>query len=257
MTKVTDRISDSAMVEFAKKQYESKQKSKVPTQIVHLTSKGLVYPESHPLRKGYVNMRHMTAYDEDIITNESYIKEGIMFDVLLAELITDDIDISDIALIDKDGLIVNARILGYGPEYPIIINDPNTNKPIERNLDLNTLLGVDFKLTPDSAGEFDFILNDTTSIKFKFKTDRDSITEDPSRMISSFLFSIIKEVNGDRKQTTIDNFIKYEMSPLDSRKLRKYYNEHSTSLVTEIDIEGEDGDIFQTNFRIGADLFWI
>ena len=257
MTKVTDRISDSAMVEFAKKQYESKQKSKVPTQIVYLTSKGLVYPESHPLRKGYVNMRYMTAYDEDIITNDLYIKEGIMFDVLLAELITDDIDINDIALIDKDALIVNARILGYGAEYPISVNDPSTNKLLERTIDLNKLLPVDFKLTPDANGEFDFNLNDTTLIKFKFKTEYDSEKADPTRLVSSFLFSIIKEVNGDRSIDRITNFIKYELSPLDSRKLRKYYNENSVSLITNIDIEDELGSIFQTNFQIGADLFWI
>ena len=257
MTNVTDKVSDSAIVELAKQQYQSKQKSKVPTQLVYLTSKGLVYPESHPLRKGYVNMRYMTAYDEDIVTNESYIKTGIMFDVLLAELITDDINISDIALIDKDALIVNARILGYGPEYPVIVTDPVTNKKLDRSIDLNTLLNVDFKLTPDVNGEFDFKLNDTTSIKFKFKSERDSEKDDDSRLISSFLFSIIKEVNGDRSQTTIDNFIKYEMRPIDSRKLRKYYNEHSVSLVTDIELEGEDGSTFQTNFRIGADLFWV
>ena len=255
MTKVTDRISDSAMVEFAKKQYESKQKSKVPTQIVHLTSKGLVYPESHLLRQGYVNMRFMTAYDEDIITNESYIREGIVFDMLLAELITDDIDVSEIANIDRDGLLINARILGYGAEYPIIVFDPKTNKQLERTIDLHQILTAEFNLTPDSNGEF-LYTDDVNTIKFRFKNNYDEQKADQSRLISSFLFSVITEVNGKRAIGDIEQFIKYEFSLKHSKLFRKYYTDNSPKLVNELEFEGENGDTFTSSFQIGSDLFW-
>lgn len=255
---MTDRISDSAMVELAKQQYESKQKSKVPTQIVHLTSKGLVYPESHPLRKGYVNMRYMTAYDEDIITNESYIKEGIMFDVLLAELITDDIDISDIALVDKDKLIIDARILGYGSEYQVVVVNPKTKNPVIRNVNLSELEVTDFKLTPDKNGEFDYKVSDEYSIKFKFKNDHDESKVNKERMISSFLLTAITEVNGDRSYLAVENFVKYTFSPKQSRDFRKYYSDNSPELIMDnIEFEGEDGDTFTSGFQPGADLFWI
>jgi hypothetical protein len=257
MTKVTDRISDSAMVEFAKKQYESKQKSKVPTQLVHLTSKGLVYPETHPLRKGYVNMRYMTAYDEDIITNELYITEGIVFDVLLAELITDDIDISDISVMDKDSLIINARILGYGADYPILATDPKTGNTLTRTLDLSTIVSTEFKLIPDKLGEFEYKVNDEIKFKFRFKNNRDDQDIDPKRKISSFLFSVITEVNGDRTAIAIENFIKYTFSPKDSRTFRTYYSDNSPGMITDIELEGEDGDTFKTRFQLGPDLFWI
>jgi len=258
MTKLTDRVSDSAIVELAKQQYESKQKNKVPTQLVYLTSKGLVYPESHPLRKGYVHMRNMTAYDEDIITNESYIKEGIMFDILLAELITDDIDINDIALIDKDKLIIDARILGYGSDYQVIVVDPKTKNPIERTVKLADLVVTDFNLTPDENGEFEYTVNDNYLIKFKFKNATDDAKVDKNRIISSFLLSTIVEVNGDRNKSVIEHFIKYIFSPLESRNFRKYYSGNSPELVMDkIEFEGEDGDTFIAGFQPGADLFWI
>jgi hypothetical protein len=255
MTKVTDRLSDSTLVELAKKQYESKQKSKVPTQIVHLTSKGLVYPESHPLRKGYVNMRYMTAYDEDIITNESYIRDEIVFDMLLAELITDDIDVSEIANIDRDGLLINARILGYGAEYPITVLDPKTNKRLERVIDLHQLLTADFNLTPDANGEF-LYTDDVNTIKFRFKNNYDEQKIDQNRLISSFLFSVITEINGKRAKGDIEQFIKYEFSLKHSKLFRKYYMENSPRLVDELEFEGEDGDTFTSSFQVGPDIFW-
>ena len=89
MTKMTDRLSDSNIIELAKRSYENKEKSKLPSSIVNLASKGLVYPKSHPFRKGYTEMRYMTAYDEDILTNTSYIRENIVIDKLLESLILD------------------------------------------------------------------------------------------------------------------------------------------------------------------------
>jgi hypothetical protein len=256
MTKVTDRLSDSTIVELAKRQYESTQKSKVPTEIVHLTSKGLVYPESHPLRKGYVNMRHMTAYDEDIITNESYINNGVMFDILLSELITDDIDIDDIATVDKDGLIVNARILGFGSDYPVTIIDPETNKSIDRIVNLAELPVTEFKLEPDSNGEFLYTIDDETTIKFKYKTGKDERNINLDHKISSFLFATIKEVNGSRSAADIEQFIKYKFSPKHSREFRKHYNLNAPTLVTDTKFEGENGRAFTAGFQLGADLFW-
>ena len=70
---VTERFSDKNLIELAKQQYENKQRSTIPSIAVTLPSKGLVYPESSPLRKGTVEMRYMTAYDEDILTNTTYI----------------------------------------------------------------------------------------------------------------------------------------------------------------------------------------
>jgi len=256
MTKVTDQISNSAIIDLAKQQFDVAQKSKMPTNIVHLTSKGLVYPETHPLRKGHVNMRYMSAYDEDIITNESYVSEGIAFNMLLAELIIDDIDINDIADCDKDGLIINARILGYGSEYPVTITDPKTGKSIERVIDLASLPARELAITPDSLGEFSYTLTDApTTIKFKFKNGHSKESKD--KPLSTFLYSVITEVNGDRTAAAIDKFIKYEFRPSQSKAFRKHYYEIVPRIKTELQFEGETGDTFTSTFQLGTDLFWF
>jgi hypothetical protein len=86
MSTHTNKI-DSNIIEIAKQRYESKQRSKLPSIIVSLASAGKIYPESSPLRAGQIEMRYMTAYDEDILTNTSYIKNGVVFDKLLESII--------------------------------------------------------------------------------------------------------------------------------------------------------------------------
>jgi hypothetical protein len=197
----------------------------------------------------------MTAYDEDIITNESYVRDGIVFDMLLAELITDDIDVSDIATIDRDGLIINARILGYGSDYPVSVLDPISNKYLEKIIDLHDVIKSEFSLESDVNGEFTYI-DDTINLKFKFKNSYDDKKLNKERIVSSFLFATITEVNGKRSQIDIEQFIKYEFSPKQSRAFRKYYNDNSPKLITELEFEGENGDTFTSTFPIGLDLFW-
>ena len=255
-TGTTSPISDSELVNLAKQQYDQKQKSKIPSVVVNLTSKGKVYPESHPLRQGFVNMRHMTAYDEDIIVNESYIEHGIMFDVLLAELITDDIAIEDIATVDRDGLIINARRLGYGDDYPVSVINPKTGATVNTNVKLSNLLVKDFNLEPDENGEFEYSFDADTKIKFRYRTNRQIPTDDPDKKISNYLKSIITEVNGDRDVVAIENFIKYNLSPINSKKFRKYYSEVAPSIITDIKVTGEDGDTFTAGFQFDTGLFW-
>ena len=80
MSKVTDRLDSQNIINLARQQYENQQKSKLPSIIVPLASAGKLYPADHILREGKVEMRYMTAYDEDILTNMSYIKNGVVFD---------------------------------------------------------------------------------------------------------------------------------------------------------------------------------
>jgi hypothetical protein len=257
MTQVTDRISSPSVVEMAKQRYETERKNKIPTVVVNLTSKGLVYPESHPLRKGYVNMRHMSAYDEDIIVNETYIKKGIMFDMLLAELITDDINIDDIAIADREGLIINAYILGYGNEYTAVATDPETGNVVKQTINLSELTNKEFKLIPDANGEFEYIINDEYRIKFKYINNHDVISkESDNKIISKFLKSVITAVNDNRSAQAIDDLLQYGFPPKESKKFRTYYADNSPSVTDEIKFKGENGDTFSSKFRFNASVFW-
>ena len=50
-------------------------KFKFPTEVVDLPSKGLLYSADSPLSSGKVEMKYMTAREEDILTNQSYIQK--------------------------------------------------------------------------------------------------------------------------------------------------------------------------------------
>ena len=89
-----------------------------PTEMVELPSKGIFYPESSPLSSGKVEMKYMTAKEEDILTNQAYIQKGIVLDKLLDSLIvTKGVNVKDLIVGDKNALFVAARVLGYGKDY--------------------------------------------------------------------------------------------------------------------------------------------
>ena len=72
---------------------------KFPTEEVDLPSKGLIYSKDNPLSSGKVEMKYMTAKEEDILSNQSYIQKGIVLDKLLKSLIINkDINIDDLIM---------------------------------------------------------------------------------------------------------------------------------------------------------------
>ena len=253
MAKLTDRYENKNLINLAKDKYEQKQKSTIPAEIVSLTSQGKVYPESSPLRSGKVEMRYMTAYDEDILTNNSYITEGVVLDKLLEALIVTDIDINEIAQVDKDGLILNARILSYGADYPVRVTDPKTKNQIQRTIDLSKIQTKTIDIDSDSQGE---ILYETESlqIKFKFPTATQS---NNTKTISEYLSTTITEVNGKRKQSEIDHFIRYEFLLKDSKDFQNYIIKNTPSVILEYEFEGEDGSAFTAGFPVGPNFFWL
>ena len=94
------------------------QKTKFPTEIIDLPTKGLLYPEDSPLSSGKIEMKYMTAKEEDILTNQNYIKRGVVIDKLVQSLIIDkSVKYSDLFSGDKNALLIAARILGYGELY--------------------------------------------------------------------------------------------------------------------------------------------
>ena len=258
MSKVTDRLENQNIVNLARQQYESKQKSKLPSVVVRLASNGNVYPKNHPLRDGIIEMRYMTAYDEDILTNLSYIREGIVLDKLIESLIiTPGIDADTIAQADKDALIIQARILSYGPEYPVQVTDPETGKTYERTADLTKLTFLPFELQADQNGEFDYQVNDKFTLKFSFLTNRESkkITDD--RTISSALQGLIKQINASRSTTDIENFIRYEFLARDAKRFREFVQANTPGVNLELEFEGEQGGTFKSKFQIGSNFFWF
>ncbi len=251
MAKLTDRYSNENLINLATQNYDKTKKSTLPTEVVTLASGGKVYPKTNPLSSGKVEMRYMTAYDEDILTNASYIKEGIVLDKLLEALIISDININDIATVDKDGLIIHARIVSYGKMYPVLVVDPKTNNNLKREVDLSKLNSFNFKLEPDENGEFDYTINEDLKLKFQYTSTEIKGT------VSEVLAKSITQINKSRKTEDIDHFIKYEFLAVDAKKFRSYISENAPGMNYEYEFEGEDGGTFISRFQPGTDLFWF
>jgi hypothetical protein len=251
MSKVTTRLGNQDIVNLARQRFESQQRSKLPTVIVPLASGGKIYPESHPLRSGNIDMRYLTAYDEDILTNISYMKEGVMFDRLLESIVMSDVSVNDIASVDKDGLIIYARILSYGAEYPVIVTDPDTGKELSRVVDLSKLQSLPFELESDENGEFTYTVGDHV-IKFSY------LTKDTTKLtISETLKTIIRQVDDSRAPEHIEEFIRYHFLARDAKEFRKFYADNAPGLDLIYEFEGETGGTFKAGFRVGTDLFWF
>ena len=95
---------------------------KLPTEVIDLPSQGKLYSEESGLKSGKIEMKYMTAKEEDILTNQSYIQKGVVLDKLMKSLIVSEINYDDLLVGDKNAIMVAARILGYGSEYSFTLN---------------------------------------------------------------------------------------------------------------------------------------
>ena len=148
----------------------STNKPKFPTEVVELPSKGLLYPEDNPLSSGKVEIKYMTAKEEDILANQNYIANGTVIDRLLKSLIVSKVNYNDLCIGDKNAIMIAARILGYGPKYSFKYNDE------EQEVDLSKIDNkkINEKLFEQGVNEFPFTLPQSgNKVTFKIMTHKD------------------------------------------------------------------------------------
>lgn len=206
-------------------------KFKFPTEIVELPSKGLLYPEGHPLASGKIEMKYMTAKEEDILTNQNYIKQGVVIDKLLQSLVVTKFDFDDLLIGDKNAIMVAARVLGYGKDYTFTYNGE------EITVDLSELpnIELDESTTIKGTNSFPYTLpHSGTNITFKLLTGKDEknidkeiqglkrINKNSSSDISTRLKYIITSVDGEDDQKTIRDFVDNYLLARDSTALRSH-----------------------------------
>ena len=117
-------------------------KFKIPTETVDLPSKGKFYPEGHPLKAGTIEMKYMTAKEEDILTNQNYISKGIVIDKLLQSLIVTEFNYDDLLIGDKNAIMVAARILSYGKDYNIKYKGEDITVDLTEIKEKETIIGL-------------------------------------------------------------------------------------------------------------------
>lgn len=253
-------------------QHQSTPKSyPFPTEIISLPSKGLVYPETHPLAKGELTIKLMTAKEEDILTSATLIRKGLQLDKLLESIVVEPgVNVNDILVGDKNAILVTSRILAFGPEYEVSLSDPFDGKDTITTIDLSQIKIKDIDMSLlNRQNEYDFTLPiSKTPIKFKLLTHGDelAINKDieasekiskQSNEITTRYRRIIVEVNGSRDLGTISNFVTNQLLAGDSKSLRKYM----VSITPDLDLTFEyesiaTGEKEALRIPFGVDFFY-
>lgn len=242
------------------------EETKIPTEIIKLPSKGIFYPKESPLSKGEIEMRYMSAKDEDILTNKSYMREGVTIDKLLQSLIVTPINYDDLLQGDIDAIMISARILGYGKDYEFSYIDPNTGEKLTGHIDLTTIKDkeIDESLVKENSFEFKFPLtNNAITFKLLSQGDNKKIDKEVAGLLKispqgSFdsttrLKYMITSINGKSDQASIREFVDKHMLAPEARALRQYYN----SVQPGIELKYYPTDTSEgINVPIGINFFW-
>jgi hypothetical protein len=225
----------------------------LPTEMIELPSKGLLYPKDNPLSSGTIEMKYMTAKEEDILTNQNYLRQGVVFDKLLRSLIVSKVNYDDLTIGDKNAVLIAARILGYGKDYEIKYPHPITGEDEHITVDLTAIKNkeVDYSKL-NYTNEFTFVLPmSKNEITFKVLSHRDEreIEEElkglkkinVSGEITTRLKQSILAVNGNREKKAVRDFVDNYLLAADARALRDYMRKVTPDLDLSFTFVGSDG----------------
>ena len=271
----TPVMTDKQLKELATAQYNTDAAEETlvfdfPTEIIQLPSKGKLYPKGHPLSKGTIEMKYMTAKEEDILTNQSFINNGVVLDKLFKALIVTPVEYNDLLLCDKNAVMIAARILGYGKDYPIKAVNPTTGEEVEHVVDLTQLpeKEIDWSLLDKGTNEFTLNLPAAKiPIKVKLLTQRDQSKIDAELKglaklkkdapVSTMMKYVITDIDRETDNAKIRKFVDTRLLAIDSRAIRKFLISITPETSLEVQVpDGDSGDNFRTTVSIGLDFFW-
>ena len=240
---------------------------KFPSEVIDLPSEGRLYSKDHPCSNGKIEIKYMTAKEEDILTSQNLIKKGVVIDTLINSLIiTEGVTSNDLLIGDKNAVMVAARILAYGPEYVCEIKDPNTGNDITQTFNL---ADCPFKKLPEGIKENKFEVDlpvSKSKVVFKLLTgleekniedelnSQKKIGSDIVPELTTRLRHCITSVDGDDSQSTINSF-SVNILARDSMHLRKQISKVSPDieLTQRVDIGGEP---VKVDIPMTVGFFW-
>jgi hypothetical protein len=246
-----------------------------PTEIITLPSKGLVYPESNPLSKGSVEIKYMTAREEDILASQNLIRKGVVLDKLFESVVVSkDVDVNTIHIGDKNAILLATRILGYGADYNVEVTDPFTLSPQQVTIDLSKIQTKevdDSLLNRENSYEFE-LPSSKKKIKFRFLTHKDETDINAeiqalnrlvkgdnavSQEVSTRLRYMIQEVDGNTERGFINNWVKNNLLARDSKALRNYVKSISPDLDLTYQFTSEiTGETEALDIPFGVGFFY-
>ena len=251
----------------------TKEPSKYPTEVVPLPTKGKLYPKGHPLSTGNIELKQMTAREEDILANQELIRKGTVLDKLIESLIVDkSIRVDEIFSQDKNAILIAVRRLAYGDEYPVVIKCPNCSETNKVTINLGTIENkeVSMDAVQDGVNEFSYelpsakrvitfkLLNqvDELSIEQELKNLK-KINKDSNSELTTRLKYVITSVDGNHDKSTIRKFVDEEFMAKDSLALRKHMKEVVPNIDLMFDFKCEKCDHERRmDVPLGASFLW-
>jgi hypothetical protein len=207
----------------------------------------------------------MTAKEEDILTSPNLIEKGIVLDKLLESIIvTEGVKLDDFVVGDKNTLLVSARILGYGKDYPIMIADE------EVNVDLTSLKEIwidekhlvekhknEFKYTtPMGKNKIVFSILDGHMEKQLEDLNKAYEKAGQSRELTNRYKLIIKSVDGKTERKDIDDFVDNQFMARDSVAFRDYISEVNPDIDFNTKVKLSDGFEQEVTVPMTVRFFW-
>ena len=282
---MSEKLTDKELKAKLIKQTEIKEvvENKFPTEIIDLPSKGLIYPKNNPLSSGKVEMKYMTAKEEDILASQNLIQKGVVLDKLFQALIVSNgegeaINYGDILTGDKDAIMVAARVLGYGKEYGIKIDDPfdeeNTDQKVV--VDLTELENKEIDeshIQTPGLNLFEFTLpiskkllvfrlpthSTEKKIEKELKLRKSVAGTDKSidKTLSTRLKNMIVSIDGEEDRNKISGFVSNEFLAQDSRAFRKHVEDIMPGVKLEFLFVSETTEMEQViPIPINLNFFW-
>lgn len=274
-----NEISDEQLKAYALQNYKQAEarQSKFPTEIVSLPSEGKLYPENHPLRSGTIEMKYMTAREEDILTSQNLIRQGIVLDKLFQSMIVTPINYDDLVVGDKNAIMIAARILGYGKDYTVEIECPSCTRTSEHTIDLTKLDPKSVTLDSDSImidpNQFELTLPrskrkvvyelltqgvDNKIEKYLQALKKTAKKDSVDTELTTRLKKLILSVDGVTDQEYIDNFVENELLAIDSKFLREQIKQVAPDVNLKFNFEcphcGHESET--QDFEITTQFFW-
>lgn len=244
----------------------------IPTEFVDLPTKGRFYPEGHPLQnKEMVEIRFMTAKEEDILTSRTLLKNGMAIDRLISSILIDkSIDVKTLYVADKNAIMVSARITGFGSDYTTRMICPACTTSLTHTFDLNECRPYygteDIELS--SAGTFIVKLprtGVTAEIKLLNADEETRLTKLaenkvkkklPETTLTDQLKAIIVSLNDQTGRAVVNKFVDI-MPAQDSRFLRKEYKVAVPGVEMKNDfVCSSCGHEQEVEIPLTVDFFW-
>jgi hypothetical protein len=245
----------------------------IPVESVPLPSAGLIYPADSPLSgRETVDIRAMTAKEEDILTSRALIKKGTVITELLKSCLVDkNIDPDSLISGDRNAIMTAVRITGYGSDYTVDIDCPACSEKSKQNFKLTELGIKRLEIEPVEIGKnlFEFKLPVSgKTIRFKFLTGKDeqeiTVTAERKRkqgqqsdnLITQKLMYSVVAVDGTTDKVKVQSFIR-NMPARDSLSLRKFMDANEPGIDMKSWIECPNCDeSSEVRLPLGVSFFW-